>query len=72
MHSHAHNSGDAEVVSIDSFVREPNGVIIGVTLVKVNNSDAFMYVHGQSIQKIYSPNARACCMDYMLTGSVDE
>jgi len=28
-------TADAEVISIDAFVREPNGVIFGVTLVKV-------------------------------------
>ena len=29
---------DAEVISIDAFVKKPNGVIIGVTLVKVCTS----------------------------------
>ena len=29
-------TADAEVISIDAFVREPNGVIFGVTLVKVH------------------------------------
>lgn len=28
-------AADAEVISIDAVVREPNGVIVGVTLVKV-------------------------------------
>jgi len=31
---HAH-TGDAEVISIDAFVKEPKGLIFGVTLVKV-------------------------------------
>ena len=30
-----HFLADAEVISIDAFVKKPNGVIIGVTLVKV-------------------------------------
>ena len=29
-------SGDAEVISIDAFIKRPNGVIFGVTLVKVS------------------------------------
>ena len=28
--------GDAEVISIDAFVKEPNGLIFGVTLIKVS------------------------------------
>ena len=31
----SHILADAEVISIDAFVKKPNGVIIGVTLVKV-------------------------------------
>ena len=29
------SAADAEVISIDCFVKKPNGVIFGVTLVKV-------------------------------------
>ena len=32
-------AADAEVVSIDAFIKEPNGVIIGVTLIKVDRCD---------------------------------
>lgn len=35
MTTHVLPTADAEVISIDAFVREPNGVIFGVTLVKV-------------------------------------
>ncbi len=41
-HTHTHTrthtyTGDAEVVSIDALIKEPNGVIIGVTLIKVSH-----------------------------------
>ena len=26
---------DAEIISLDAFVREPNGPVVGVTLIKV-------------------------------------
>ena len=35
---------DAEVISIDAFVKKPNGVIIGVTLVKVCTSVVVTWV----------------------------
>ena len=34
---------DAEVISIDAFVREPNGLIVGVTLVKTNSEPKEVY-----------------------------
>ena len=35
IHTHTHtHTGDAEVVSIDAFVKEPRGVTVGVTLIK--------------------------------------
>ena len=46
IHTHTHTrmhtpyiytTADAEVISIDGFVKEPNGAIIGVTLVKASS-----------------------------------
>lgn len=45
-----HIAADAEVISIDTFVKEPNGVIIGVTLVKVSHIyDCVSFVHCSTI-----------------------
>ena len=41
---------DAEVISIDAFVKTPNGVIIGVTLVKVCTSELNVELFKREIQ----------------------
>ena len=47
-------AADAEVISIDAFVRKPNSVIIGVTLVKVCKGRHIVWTPGRYYGVVYS------------------